>query len=110
MINNGHINEQVYRSIPISAFISRFSAIKKNALFIGEHITALVNCTTSHASHSVGTITRMGTNNWGVGDTYFDHLRKFTLRYANPKSMIAVYMIVGDDGHHSPICTIRKDN
>ena len=60
VLNVGKVREGVYRCIPISTLIGKFSAIKKNALFIGSHIIALVNATTSHTHHSVGTIDRWG--------------------------------------------------
>ena len=108
VLNFDLVRDGVYRSIPISSFIRKFSAVKKNALFIGNHIVALVNATTSHTSHSVGTIDRWGTQKTGVNDTFFEHLRQFVLRYATPMSMIAVYMIGDDDDSPSPYCVVKK--
>ena len=98
----------VYRSIDTSNLIRRFTKIGINALYIANSHCTLVNCVTGHRNHNVGTTRNISLLDLGFGEQFFDALKIFVLRYANPDATIHVYFLGFNRRPNTPDFAIKK--
>ena len=95
VLNAQHVLPLIYKEIDIHDLTHEFSKVRHNLLVIGRTRVYLINATTCHPDHFIGTYREISLKP-GLRDvSKWARLHDFVLRFATPGSLITTYLLRG---------------
>ena len=85
-------------SVSVPSIISHLARAKKNILAVGKRHSWIINASTGHRYHFIGTRSVAGMTTRGQDIVEIDRLRNLVLRYASIGANIDVYWLHQDNG------------
>ena len=92
-LNKERVLDKAYRTLQLTHLITDLSRCEVNLLVVGRSYTWLINSTTGHPRHFVGTKRNFGLTHCANSDFAWDRIEKFVKRYAAVGSHIYAYSL-----------------
>ena len=87
---------QVYRRLSLPTLLGLIGNSSTNLMIIGSNTSWIVNASTYHKRHFVGTKQVVGIRSNSGKKNIWQRLETFALRYINPGSTVKVYCLYGE--------------
>ena len=109
VLNNRTILQLTYRSVSVSRMIIRLSKTTDNILAVGKRHSWIINASTGHNYHFIGTRAVAGMTKNGQDKQQIERLKNLVLRYASIGSVTRVYWLHQEDGNFNCCSELIKD-
>ena len=108
ILNDPEVKQCTYRELSLSRVMAYIADCSTNILAIGRSYAWLINSSTVHQRHYMGTRLTVGISTRAKSEQRWEKLREFVLRYAAPGSTILVYHLIDGDNLTRPVAQVKK--
>ena len=98
VLHNKNVTRNVYRKLSVTHLLGNLGNCDVNLLIIGKENSWIVNASTSHNNHFVGTRQAIGLTNKATNIVSWKQLETFVLRFTVPGAKIRVFCLHPKDG------------
>lgn len=107
-LNDPRILTYVYRRLSLPTLITLLGKCKDNLLVIGKNYSWIINATTGHGRHFVGTMKPLGFSSCANSNIMWNRVEMFAKMYAAAGSTVWVYSLFRKDSGTGPVSSFQK--
>ena len=110
MLNSAGLLKLIYQRTSLKAFMYGMMGLDRNVLILGKRHVWLVQTSTQHPGHFVGTQRTFHTCSSGPDQVGWNTIKTFLLRNVTPGASVPVFMVYPPSSPKEPVFVLHKSH